>query len=90
MKHFKTFAIVPTLAVALAGLLTTNVASAEWYKLFGEQAYTTKDTRDTRRDGTEKFAQSRTVTTDALNVDQEKHRSFRQMEHEITKNLPGR
>lgn len=87
MKYFKALAIVPALAVALTGLLTTNVASAEWYKLFGDQAYTTKDTD---RGSQEKFAQSRTVTTDALNVDQEKHRGYRQTEHEITKNLPGR
>lgn len=84
MKHFKALAIVPTLAVALAGLLTTNVASAEWYKQFEEQAYTTQDAD---RGSQDQYAQSGTVTTDAMNLDQEKRRGYRQKEHEITKNL---
>lgn len=84
MKRFKALAIVPTLAVALAGLLTTNVASAEWYKQFEEQAYTTKDADHGTQ---EQFAQSRTVTTDAMNLDQEEQRGYRQKEHEIIKDL---
>lgn len=84
MKYFKTLAIVPTLAVALTGLLTTNVASAEWYKQFDEPAYTTKDVD---RSSQEQFAQSGMVTTDAQNVDQDKHSRHRQTVYEITIDL---
>ncbi len=84
MKYFKSLAIVPTLAVALTGLLTTNVASAEWYKHFEDQAYTTKDGD---RSSQEQFAQSGTVTTDAQNVDQDKRGRYRQAEYKITDDL---
>lgn len=90
MKYFKTLAIVPTLAVALAGLLITNTAFAEWYKPFDGQVYPTKDTRS---GSPERFADSGTVTTDAVNadeekLDEEKRRGNREMVYEITKNLP--
>lgn len=84
MKCFKALAIVPTLAVALAGLLTTNVASAEWYKQFDDQAYTMKDGD---RSSQQRFAESGTVTTDAKNVDQDKSDRYRQAEYKITDDL---
>lgn len=84
MKYFKALATVPTLAVALTGLLTTNVASAEWYKHFEDQAYTTKDGD---RSSQEQFAESGTITTDAQNVDQDKRGRYQQKEHKITNNL---
>ncbi|MDZ7841849.1 MAG: hypothetical protein U5R46_13695 [Gammaproteobacteria bacterium] len=85
MKHIKALAIVPALAVALTGLLTTSVASAEWYKHFDSPAYTTKD-RDSSS-SQEQFAHSGTVTTDARNMDQDKRGRYWQTEHEITNNL---
>lgn len=84
MKHFKSLATVPALAVALTGLLTTGVASAEWYKHFDNPAYTTKDVGSSSQ---EQFANSGTVTTDARSTDQDERGGNRQTEHKITDNL---
>lgn len=75
------------LAVVLLGFVTANTAFAENGREFDDQTYTTEDTR---RGEQKIFAQSRSVTTDALSEDRRDERSPEWPGRDIEENLPGR